>query len=81
VVPLADKDGFPPQRLATGHVEIWKSIIVEVEPDTTGTCAFEQRSEFLRAEAMRELDASFRCGILKTNGDVGGNLRQQGGGH
>ena len=69
------------QRLATGHIEVEKSVIVEVKPDTTGACALEQRSEFLRAEAMRELDASFRCGILKTNGDVGRNLRQQGGGH
>ena len=68
------------QRLATGHVEIGKSIIVEVEPDTTGACAFKQRSEFLRAKAMCELDQRFGGGILKSNSVAWRCLRQQGGG-
>ncbi len=45
------------ERLPTDHVKIGQSIIVIVEPDAARAGAFEQRSQFLRAEAVRELDA------------------------
>ena len=55
------------QRLAAGDVEIEQPIVVVVEPDAAAARAFQQRSQLLRAEAVRELDSGGRSRIFEPN--------------
>ena len=55
------------QRLAADHVEIGQSVVVVIEPDAAGAGAFEQRAEFLRAEAVGELNAGLCGGIFEAD--------------
>ena len=55
------------ERLAADNVKIGQAVIVEIEPHAARARTFEQRAEFLRAEAVRELNARLCGGVFEAN--------------
>ena len=64
------------EGLSAGDVQIGKSVVVVVEPDATRTGAFEKRTEFLRSEAVRELNSGICGRVFKLDcaGSVTGDV-------
>ena len=56
------------ERPSVGDVQVKKSIVVVIEPDAARAGSFEERAELRRAEAVREIDASFLAGVFEADG-------------
>ena len=55
------------ERPSVDHIERLAAGVVVVKPDATGARAFEQRTQFARAEAVGEVDARLSGGVFKAN--------------